>query len=94
MRQKKSPRRSGSQHTGKCKNNLSQTAKIRLAIAESPKTRRELEIETGVHYNTLDYALGQMKKANTAFVAYLGKCPISGVNKVQFITSNPNYKPL
>jgi len=66
---------------------------IYQSVMYEPKTRRQIEDETGIHYNTIDWIVGDLLKHDNVFEAYKGKCPSSGSNGVKFITSNEAYRP-
>jgi hypothetical protein len=74
-------------------NHLSQEQLINIALTDIPKTRRQLEVETGVHTNTIDWLVSGLMKSGVVFIAEYGKCPITGSEGVQFITSNNDFRP-
>ncbi|MDA3894225.1 MAG: hypothetical protein PF517_21405 [Salinivirgaceae bacterium] len=71
---------------------VSKSILIRQCVMHEPKTRRQIEDETGIHYNTVDWEVDTLFKNNNVFVAYKGKCPVSKRNGVQFITANEAYR--
>jgi hypothetical protein len=70
-----------------------QTNVVFQCIRHEPKTRRQIEAETGIHNNTIDWIVDDLIKHNNAFVAYKGKCSISGYSSSKFVTSNEAYRP-
>ena len=94
MTNKKSPTKEAVKHR---KDNdskpLTQEQIISIALAEKPKTRRQIEAETGVHNNTIDWIVSNLMKSDVVFIAYFGICPITSSEGVQFICSNNDYRP-
>ena len=68
-----------------------QLYKAQIAFFERPRTMMQGERLSGVRRENICRYAKTMKKANAIWIAYVGKCPITGHGKVQFLTTNPKY---
>lgn len=76
-----------------CSNKDNNSKLIINCLAKIPKTRRQIEAETGIHYNTIDWEVNKLQKVDLIFIAYKGVCPISQSDGVQFLTTNKSFRP-
>lgn len=67
-----------------------QMKRVYTAFSEKPKTMKQAEQETGVMRANICRYVGKWKKADKIGVSYLGVCPITKHNKVQFLTADPD----
>ena len=75
-----------------CKDtDYNQLCKAQIAFFERPRTMMQAERLSGVRRENICRYAKTMKKANAIWIAYVGKCPITGHGKVQFLTTNPKY---
>ncbi|WP_289054475.1 hypothetical protein [Carboxylicivirga marina] len=71
---------------------VSQNLIVLKCVEFTPKTRRQIEHETQIHTNTLDWIVNNLLKRDVLFVAYKSQCPQTGSDGVQFVTSNEEYR--
>jgi len=71
---------------------VSQKSIVLKCVEQVPKTRRQVEDETQIHTNTLDWIVNDLIKRDVLFVAFKAKCPRTGSEGVQFVTSNEEYR--
>lgn len=78
---------------GKDTKKIPQKQQVSKAFFEKPKTTLQVAIETGIYRANITRYVGKWKKADKIVIVRKGICPISKQNKVQFLTTNPNFYP-
>ena len=68
-----------------------QLCKAQISFFERPITMMQAERLSGVRRESICRYKKAMKNENAIWIAYVGKCPITGHSKVQFLTTNPKY---
>lgn len=67
-----------------------QKKRVYKAFSDRPKTMKQVEQQTGVMRSNICWYVGKWKKTDKIGVAYLGVCPITKTNGVQFLTTDPD----
>jgi len=70
---------------------FNQLCKTQIAFFDKPVTMMMAERLSGVRREGICRYVRTMREANAIWIAYVGKCPITGHGKVQFLTTNPTY---
>ena len=63
------------------------------AFLTNPKTMRQVEVETGVRRDHITRYVAFLKKQNKITLVKKGICPVSKMNGVQFLSTNPKVLP-
>ena len=81
-----------SHHKGQCKdkNFIAQTEIVYKAFYKKPSTMLEVSVMTGIMRANICRYVDNWKKRNIIQVIRLGKCPVSKVDHVQILTTNPD----
>ena len=60
---------------------------------EDPKTMRQVEVETGIRRDHITRYVAILRKQNKITLIKKGICPITRMNGVQFLSTNPDHQP-
>jgi hypothetical protein len=88
----KSPAPAGqrlSELQGKDTKHLSDFQRVFGAFFSTPRTMMEVTISTGIPTQYICWYVGSLRKKDEIQIAGYGRCPITGENDVQFLTTNP-----
>ena len=67
--------------------------KVYDSFYSQPKTMRQVEEETGVRRDHITRYVDVLRKINKIKVVRKGMCPITKMNGVQFLSTNPKVLP-
>ena len=85
---KKAPEGAPTQGKDKYLNQLKQT---QIAFYREPVTMKQVTVTTGIVREHICRYVKTLKKANAIWLIRIGKCPITGHPRVQFLTTDPKY---
>ena len=70
---------------------FSQIQQVQISFFSSPATMMMVEKRCGVRREGICRYVKTMKKENAIWIVNVGRCPITGHNKVQYLTTNPQF---